>query len=136
VQVPVTNLVAKPEVEAAFSAAGSVVNTFAPGVGSILALALAGLYHGYRQVRNRNVIHYYAEIIRENGILLLMCGRMCGILLDVKRNAERWVAAGRKNETDHHLCHSNSESNGTVGHAILGTHVTKLAAGASSFASV
>ncbi len=55
VQVPVTNLVAKPEVEAAFSAAGSVVNTFAPGVGSILALALAGLYHGYRQVRNRKV---------------------------------------------------------------------------------
>ncbi len=55
VQVPVTNLVARPEVEAAFSAAGSVVNTFAPGVGSILALALAGLYHGYRQVRNRKV---------------------------------------------------------------------------------
>jgi hypothetical protein len=55
VQVPVTNLVAKPEAEAAIQAAGSVVNTFAPGVGSILALALAGLYHGYRQVRNRRV---------------------------------------------------------------------------------
>ncbi len=55
VQVPVTNLVAKPEVEAAFSAAGSVVNTFAPGIGSIVALALAGLYHGYRQVRNRKI---------------------------------------------------------------------------------
>ena len=55
VQVPVTNLVAKPEAEAAIQAAGSVVNTFAPGVGSILALALAGLYHGYRQVRNRKV---------------------------------------------------------------------------------
>ena len=136
VQVPVTNLVARPEVLGAIEAAGSVTNTFLPGIGSILALALGGLYHGYRQVRNRNVIHYYAEIIRENGILLLMCGRMCGILLDVKRNVERWVAAGRKNETDHHLCHSNSESNGTVGHAILGTHVTKLAAGASSFASV
>ena len=136
VQVPVTNLVAKPEALAAIEAVGSVTNTFAPGIGSIVALALAGLYHGYRQVRNRNVICKYAEIIRENGILLLMCGRMCGILLDVKRNAERWVAAGRKNETDHHLCHSNSESNGTVGHAILGTHVTKLAAGASSFASV
>ena len=60
VQVPVTNLVAKPEAEAVIQAAGSVVNTFAPGIGSILALALAGLYHGYRQVRNRNVIRYYA----------------------------------------------------------------------------
>ena len=55
VQVPVTNLVAKPEAEAAISAAGSVVNTFAPGIGSIVALALGGLYHGYRQVRNRKV---------------------------------------------------------------------------------
>jgi hypothetical protein len=55
VQVPVTNLVAKPEAEAAISAAGAVVNTFAPGIGSIVALALAGLYHGYRQVRNRKV---------------------------------------------------------------------------------
>ena len=55
VQVPVTNLVAKPEVLAAFDAAGSVTNTFLPGIGSILALALGGLYHGYRQVRNRKV---------------------------------------------------------------------------------
>jgi len=55
VQVPVTNLVAKPEAEAVIQAAGSVVNTFAPGIGSIVALALAGLYHGYRQVRNRRV---------------------------------------------------------------------------------
>ena len=55
VQVPVTNLVAKPEAEATIQAAGSVVNTFAPGIGSILALALGGLYHGYRQVRNRKV---------------------------------------------------------------------------------
>jgi len=55
VQVPVSNLVAKPEAEAAIQAAGSVVNTFAPGIGSIVALALAGLYHGYRQVRNRKV---------------------------------------------------------------------------------
>jgi hypothetical protein len=55
VQVPVTNLVAKPEVEAAISATGSIVNTFAPGIGSIVALALGGLYHGYRQVRNRKV---------------------------------------------------------------------------------
>jgi hypothetical protein len=55
VQMPVTNLIAKPEVEAAIGAAGSVINTFAPGVGSIVALALGGLYHGYRQVRNRKV---------------------------------------------------------------------------------
>ncbi|HOX59097.1 MAG TPA: hypothetical protein PLC99_19625 [Verrucomicrobiota bacterium] len=55
VQVPVTNLVAKPEALATIEATGSIVNTFAPGVGSILALALGGLYHGYRQVRNRKV---------------------------------------------------------------------------------
>ncbi len=55
VQVPVTNLVARPEAEAAISATGSVINTFAPGIGSIVALALGGLYHGYRQVRNRKV---------------------------------------------------------------------------------
>jgi hypothetical protein len=55
VAVPVTNLVAKPEAEATIQAAGSVVNTFLPGIGSILALALGGLYHGYRQVRNRKV---------------------------------------------------------------------------------
>jgi hypothetical protein len=55
VQVPVTNLVAKPEALATIEATGSVINTFVPGVGSIAALALAGLYHGYRQVRNRKV---------------------------------------------------------------------------------
>lgn len=55
VEVPVTNLIAKPEALAAIGASGSIVNTFAPGVGSILALALGGLYHGYRQVRNRRV---------------------------------------------------------------------------------
>jgi len=55
VQVPVTNLVARPEVLGAIEAAGSVTNTFLPGIGSILALALGGLYHGYRQVRNRRV---------------------------------------------------------------------------------
>ena len=55
VQVPVTNLVAKPEALATIDALGSVTNTFLPGIGSILALALGGLYHGYRQVRNRKV---------------------------------------------------------------------------------
>jgi hypothetical protein len=55
VTVPVTNLVAKPGAEATIAATGSIVNTFAPGIGSILALALGGLYHGYRQVRNRKV---------------------------------------------------------------------------------
>jgi hypothetical protein len=55
VNVPVTNLVSKPGAEATIAATGSIVNTFAPGIGSILALALGGLYHGYRQVRNRKV---------------------------------------------------------------------------------
>jgi len=55
VQVPVTNLVAKPEAEATIQGAGSVINTFAPGIGSIVALAFGGLYHGYRQLRNRKV---------------------------------------------------------------------------------
>jgi len=55
VHVPVTNLVAKPEVEATITAGGSILNTFLPGIGSMLALALGGLYHGYRQVRNRKV---------------------------------------------------------------------------------
>jgi hypothetical protein len=55
VQVPVTNLVAKPEALATIDAAGSVVNAFGPGIGSIVALALGGLYHAYRQVRNRKV---------------------------------------------------------------------------------
>jgi hypothetical protein len=42
VQVPVTNLVAKPEAEATVQAAGSVTNTLAPGIGSIVTLALGG----------------------------------------------------------------------------------------------
>src|SRR5436190_22323964 len=50
VQVPVTNLVAKPEAVATIDATGSIINTFMPGIGSIFALALGGLYHGYRQV--------------------------------------------------------------------------------------
>ncbi len=53
VQVPVTNLVAKPEAEATIAAAGMIVNTYLPGLGSIIALALGGLYRGYRQVGNR-----------------------------------------------------------------------------------
>ncbi len=55
VQVPVTNLVASPGVVATIDGTGAVINTFAPGIGSIVALALGGLYHGYRQVRNRRV---------------------------------------------------------------------------------
>src|SRR5512140_1811075 len=55
VQVPVTNLVARPEALAGIDATGSIVNTFVPGIGSIVALALGGLYHGYRQLRNRKV---------------------------------------------------------------------------------
>jgi len=55
VQVPVTNLVARPEMLATIEATGSIVNTFLPGIGSMVALLLGGLYHGYRQVRNRRV---------------------------------------------------------------------------------
>jgi hypothetical protein len=42
-------------VVAAIDATGSIINTLMPGIGSIVALALGGLYHGYRQVRNRKV---------------------------------------------------------------------------------
>jgi hypothetical protein len=55
VQVPVANSVARPEALTAIDATGSIINMFAPGVGSIVALALGGLYHGYRQLRNRKV---------------------------------------------------------------------------------
>lgn len=55
VQVPVTNLVANAGALATIEATGGVVNTFLPGIGCIVALVLAGLYHGYRQVRNRKV---------------------------------------------------------------------------------
>jgi hypothetical protein len=55
VQVPVTNLVARPEALATIEATGSVINAFVPGIGSIVALALGGLYHAYRQIRNRKV---------------------------------------------------------------------------------
>jgi len=55
VQVPVTNLVGKIETEAGINAAGSILNMFLPGIGSMVALALGGIYHGYRQVRNRKV---------------------------------------------------------------------------------
>jgi len=61
VAVSVTNLVSRPEVEAGITAAGSVINTFLQGIGSILALALGGLYHGYRQVRNRKVTEALAQ---------------------------------------------------------------------------
>src|SRR5215813_281354 len=50
VRVAVTNLTARPEVLATMEAAGGVINTFAPGVGSVVALVLGGLYHVYRQV--------------------------------------------------------------------------------------
>ncbi len=55
VSVPVTNLVAKPAAESMIQGAATIVNTFAPGLGSLVALAMGGLYHGYRQVRNRKV---------------------------------------------------------------------------------
>ena len=55
VSVPITNLVAKPAAESMIQGAATIVNTFAPGLGSLVALAMGGLYHGYRQVRNRKV---------------------------------------------------------------------------------
>lgn len=55
VSVPVTNLVAKPGAESIIQGAATITNTLAPGLGSLVALALGGLYHGYRQVRNRKV---------------------------------------------------------------------------------
>jgi hypothetical protein len=55
VEVPVTNLVSSTTADAGISAAGSLVNLFARGLGSVIALALGGLYHGYCQVRNRKV---------------------------------------------------------------------------------
>ncbi len=55
VDVPVTNLVAKPGAESIIQGTATIVNTFAPGLGSLFALALGGLYHGYRQVRNKKV---------------------------------------------------------------------------------
>src|SRR5512134_711018 len=55
VQLPVTNLIAKPEALASITATGSVVNAFLPGLGSIVTLLLGGVYHSYRQVRNRKV---------------------------------------------------------------------------------
>jgi hypothetical protein len=55
VSVPVTNLVAKPGAESMIQGAAMITNTLAPGLGSLVALALGGLYHGYRQVRNRKV---------------------------------------------------------------------------------
>jgi ATP-dependent protease Clp ATPase subunit len=55
VSVPVTNLVAQPGAESMIQGAAMITNTLAPGLGSLVALALGGLYHGYRQVRNRKV---------------------------------------------------------------------------------
>ncbi len=55
VQAPVTTLVAKLGAGAASEAPGSVVNTFARGIGSIATLTLCGPYHGYHRLRNRKV---------------------------------------------------------------------------------
>lgn len=55
VPVAVTNLVARPSAEAVIEGVGAATNLYAPGLGSVLALVLGGLYHGYRQLRNRRV---------------------------------------------------------------------------------
>lgn len=38
-----------------FNAAGSILNMILPGIGSIVTMGLGALYHGYAQVRNRNL---------------------------------------------------------------------------------
>ncbi len=53
--VTVTNLVALPAVDAGIRAAGSVVDLLLPGIGSLAALALGGVYHTYCQARNKKV---------------------------------------------------------------------------------
>ena len=51
---------------------GTVVNAVAPGVGSIVALVLGGLYHGYRQLRNRRVNEALVQGV-ETARALLSC---------------------------------------------------------------
>jgi hypothetical protein len=53
--VTVTNLVDSPAAETTVTAVGGVVNTFLPGVGSLVALLAGGAYHIYRQARNKQV---------------------------------------------------------------------------------
>lgn len=50
-----TKLVARPAALATIGAVGAVGDTYLPGIGSMIALLLGGLSHGYRQVRNRKV---------------------------------------------------------------------------------
>ncbi len=47
-QEPVTNMVVKPEAELTFQAAGSIVNAFLPGIGSIVVLVPGGGNLSYR----------------------------------------------------------------------------------------
>lgn len=53
VAVPVTNLVARPEVETGIKATGTIVDTFAPGLGGLVGAALMGAYHIYQAGRNK-----------------------------------------------------------------------------------
>ena len=53
--VAVTNLVDRPGVLAAIELLPKGVDTFVPGLGSLLGLALAGAYHMYQQARNKKV---------------------------------------------------------------------------------
>jgi hypothetical protein len=47
VRVAMTNLAERPEALATIEAAGAGINTFMPGIGSLVALVFGGLYHGY-----------------------------------------------------------------------------------------
>ena len=53
--VVVTNLVERPGVALVAETLPKAVDGLVPGLGSLLALVLGGLYHGYRQVRNRQL---------------------------------------------------------------------------------
>ena len=55
VPVLVTNYVERPEVQAGIKAVGTVVDTFVPGIGTLISLALAGAYGAWARVRNRKV---------------------------------------------------------------------------------
>ena len=55
VAVTYTNWLERPAIVAGIGAAGTVVDTFVPGVGTLISLALAGLYGAWARLKNRKV---------------------------------------------------------------------------------
>jgi len=55
VAVTYTNWLERPAIVAGIGAAGTVVDTFVPEVGTLISLALAGLYGAWARLRNRKV---------------------------------------------------------------------------------